>query len=196
MFRGTVRYASVHAHLGRSASRRDDLESLLYSLVFLLKGKLPWQGYQGDNKGYLVCRKKMGTSAEALTRSLAPAFRQFGEVVMNLRFDEEPKYGALITLFDPLCGQAGPTRPVLTEGAAKVGQKRGRETLDEEPGTAPRKKVRLGQPATQWITVYNAHKPMKQVRAGGRAGPGLWLSSLMDTARNLFYMGEATLVHT
>ena len=27
---------------------------------------------------------------------------------------------------------------------------------------APRKKIRLGMPATQWITIYNAHRPMKQ----------------------------------
>jgi hypothetical protein len=44
--RGTIRYASVHAHLGRIASRRDDLESLAYTLVFLLDGGLPWQGCQ------------------------------------------------------------------------------------------------------------------------------------------------------
>jgi hypothetical protein len=36
----------VHAHLGRIRSRRDDLESLAYTLVFLLRGRLPWQGYQ------------------------------------------------------------------------------------------------------------------------------------------------------
>lgn len=46
--------------------------------------------------------------------------------------------------------------------AVAVGQKRGRETDELAEDTAPKKKVRLGLPATQWITVYNAHRPMKQ----------------------------------
>ena len=58
----------MHAHLGRTPSRRDDLESLAYTLLFLLNGRLPWQGFQGDNKGYLVAKKKMATSAETLCR--------------------------------------------------------------------------------------------------------------------------------
>ena len=44
--RGTITYASVHAHLGRTSSRRDDLESLAYTLIFLIRGRLPWQDYQ------------------------------------------------------------------------------------------------------------------------------------------------------
>jgi hypothetical protein len=65
-------------------------------------------------------------------------------------------------LFEPLVGPAG-QRPILIEGAAKVGQKRMREADDVLEGDqGPKKKIRLGLPATQWITVYNAHRPMKQ----------------------------------
>ena len=45
----------------------------------------------------------------------------------------------------------------------QVGQKRSREAMEaDELDLAPKKKIRLGLPATQWITVYNAHRPMKQ----------------------------------
>ncbi|KAJ8490900.1 hypothetical protein OPV22_012621 [Ensete ventricosum] len=162
VFRGTVRYASVHAHLGRTASRRDDLESLAYTLIFLHRGRLPWQGYQGDNKSFLVCKKKMATSAEMLCCFCPPPFKQFLELVVNMKFDEEPNYSKLISLFDGLIGTNPASRPINTDGAQKVGQKRGRLTIDDEEQSQQRKKIRLGVPATQWISVYNARLPMKQ----------------------------------
>ncbi|GLT71342.1 hypothetical protein SLA2020_433710 [Shorea laevis] len=161
MFRGTVRYASVHAHLGRTASRRDDLESLAYTLIFLHRGRLPWQGYQGDNKSFLVCKKKMATTPEVLCCFCPPPLKQFLEIVMNMKFDEEPNYAKLISLFDSLLGSNPTLRPINTDGAQKVGQKRGRLNIEEDDGQ-PKKKVRLGVPATQWISVYNARQPMKQ----------------------------------
>lgn len=122
------------------------MESLAYTLIFLLKGRLPWQGYQGDNKGFLVCKKKMATSAEVLCRFVPHAFKTFMEAVINLKFDEEPKYGAMAQLFEPLCGPAGPARPLCTDGAAKAGAKRKAEALDEEGDDGrPKKRVRLGQ---------------------------------------------------
>ncbi|KAA3486389.1 Casein kinase I-like protein [Gossypium australe] len=123
VFRGTIRYASVHAHLGRTGSRRDDLESLAYTLIFLIKGRLPWQGYQGDNKSFLVCKKKMATSPELMCCFCPAPFKQFLEA---------------------------------------VGQKRGRLVINLEEDEQPKKKIRLGSPATQWISVYNARCPMKQ----------------------------------
>ena len=83
---------------------------------------------------------------------------------MNLKYDEDPKYSWMIALFEPLCGSAL-HRPIkISESTlAKVGQKRTRDMLDDkDEEEAPKKKVRIGIPALQWITVYNAHRPMKQ----------------------------------
>ncbi|OVA08560.1 Protein kinase domain [Macleaya cordata] len=166
IFRGTVRYASVHAHLGRTGSRRDDLESLAYTLVFLLRGRLPWQGYQAKNKGFLVCKKKMATSPETLCCFCPQPFRQFVEYVVNLKFDEEPNYPKYISLFDGIVGPNPDIRPINTDGAQKlihqVGHKRGRFTMEEEDDEQPKKKIRMGMPANQWMSVYNARRPMKQ----------------------------------
>ncbi|KAM5550312.1 hypothetical protein ABKV19_027486 [Rosa sericea] len=162
IFRGTIRYASVHAHLGRTGSRRDDLESLAYTLIFLIKGRLPWQGYQGDNKSFLVCKKKMSTSPELMCCFCLPPFKQFLEAVTNMKFDEEPNYAKLISFFESLIEPCVPLRPIRIDGALKVGQKRGRIALNFEDDEQPKKKVRLGSPATQWISVYNARRPMKQ----------------------------------
>jgi hypothetical protein len=85
--------------------------------------------------------------------------------VVNLKFDEEPDYAKYVSLFDGIVGPNPDIRPINTEGAQKlihqVGQKRGRLTMDEED-EQPTKKIRLGMPATQWISIYSAHRPMKQ----------------------------------
>jgi serine/threonine protein kinase len=159
IFRGTIRYASVHAHLGRTGSRRDDLESLAYTLIFLLRGRLPWQGYQGENKSFLVCKKKMATSPDLMCVFCPPPFKLFLETVTNMKFDEEPNYPKLISVFDELI-EPQHLRPIRIDGALKTGQKRARGNHDEDE--QPKKKVRLGSPANQWISVYNARKPMKQ----------------------------------
>lgn len=165
-FRGTVRYASVHAHLGRTPSRRDDLESLAYTLVFLLGGRLPWQGYQGENKGFLVCKMKMSTPPDILCGIFPNPFKLFVEYVVNLKFDEEPNYAKCISFFDLIISPIPDLRPLNTDGADNltlmVGHKRSRVIFIDDDDEQPRKRVRIGVPASQWISVYNSRQPIKQ----------------------------------
>ena len=39
---GTSRYASIYNHNGSNLSRRDDLISLGYVMILMMRGSLPW----------------------------------------------------------------------------------------------------------------------------------------------------------
>jgi len=77
---GTPRYASVNNHLGVEQSRRDDLESIGYMLVYFLKGSLPWQGLKARNpqrKYSLILEKKQSVSVSALCHGLPLQFAEY-----------------------------------------------------------------------------------------------------------------------
>ena len=76
-------------------------------------------GVQGEDKGFQVCRKKMATSAEVLCNYNPPEFCKFTEAVLEMKFDEDPKYAALIALFEPIL--AGCVhKPICVDSAIKV----------------------------------------------------------------------------
>lgn len=97
-FSGTVRYASVNAHLGRWLSRRDDLESLGYMLLYLYNGSLPWQGYSGEDKNMQVCETKGRLTVDAMCRGAPEVLQYFLAYVRQMKFEELPDYDYLLLL--------------------------------------------------------------------------------------------------
>jgi len=100
---GTARYASINAHLGRELSRRDDLESIGYTLLYFLKGKLPWQDVKGSNrkaKYKKIKEMKLSLSVDKLCEGAPSCFSVYMNYVRNLNFAEAPSYKHLRKLFE------------------------------------------------------------------------------------------------
>lgn len=99
---GTARYASIWTHKGVSQSRRDDLESIGFVLVYFLISKLPWQGLKistKHEKWRKICRVKAGTPLEVLCKGIPSQFREYLTAVRRLKYEETPNYRYLIDLF-------------------------------------------------------------------------------------------------
>lgn len=111
-FTGTARYASLNQHCGIEHSRRDDIESIGYILMYFLRGNLPWQGYgqrfiDQKNHEQLHNRIKMDTSIEELCKGYPPEFAAFLQHSRSLGFYQEPDYSYLRRLFRDLFIQKG-----------------------------------------------------------------------------------------
>lgn len=102
---GTARYASINTHMGFEQSRRDDLESLGYVLMYFLRGSLPWQGLKATTKKQKyerIMERKVTTTTEMLCKGFPSEFRSYFEHVRSLRFDDRPDYDYLKRLFREL----------------------------------------------------------------------------------------------
>ena len=103
-FVGNKRMASINAHLGLELSRRDDLISIGYNLIYLLKGGLPWQGIKGKDRSNKLAQKKIQIPNDVLCSGLPNEFLHYLNYCKNLKFEERPDYKFLKGLFGKLLG--------------------------------------------------------------------------------------------
>lgn len=128
---GTLRFASINNHHGRTQSRRDDLESLAYSILYLFTGHLPWEALSprsGENYNSKILEMKEHIDIESLCQGLPPQFVSFVKHIRSLRFDSTPNYVYLFSLLTQCISacKASNTKPAPSEHPSKTRSKKTR----------------------------------------------------------------------
>jgi serine/threonine protein kinase len=100
-FIGTSRYASIAVHDGRTYGRKDDLESLSYLLIYLLRGELPWQTSiqdEAESSGFSGIAELKRKYASSFQSDVPGEFIIFMNYCQSLPYDSIPNYNYLKNL--------------------------------------------------------------------------------------------------
>lgn len=93
---GTLPYMSINIHLGLPACPRDDLESLAYVFIYLLRGSLPWHHPEEQLLSEKATRSsKQRADIMQLCKGLPVEFEMLLRYVKGLRSDDSINYAAL-----------------------------------------------------------------------------------------------------
>ena len=92
---GTPTYASINSHNFMELSRRDDLESLGYMLIYFYLGELEWQKIDSTNHTLI---KELKTNVINNTK-IPHVLIEYIKFVRTIEFEEKPYYHYLFELF-------------------------------------------------------------------------------------------------
>ena len=99
---GTARYASRNALRGKCLSRRDDIESFMYMILYFMAKRLPWQGLKAKNLGEKykkIYNYKKEFNYQAFCKNYPKEIITLFEYVYSLAFNEKPSYQYIRELF-------------------------------------------------------------------------------------------------
>lgn len=97
---GTIRYSSLNSHLGIDQTRRDDLQSICYMLIYFLKGQLPWQGLAFEHKfekDHMIMDCKLKLSPSKLCKNLPEEISNVFQYIKGLDYYQDPDYRFIIS---------------------------------------------------------------------------------------------------
>lgn len=90
---GSKNYMSINSHNSLELSRRDDLESLGYMLLYLYNGLLPWNNESDENKILIMKQNILNDN------SIPEIIINYVKRVKKLEFEETPNYKLIIDEF-------------------------------------------------------------------------------------------------
>ena len=101
---GSAIFLSINGNKGYEQSRRDDLESLGYMLIYLANGGIPWYYITNLNisiqkKFFLTYKMKNSITTEALCKGLPKEIVTYLNYCKKLYFEQDPDYNYLRSLF-------------------------------------------------------------------------------------------------
>jgi serine/threonine protein kinase len=119
---GTLPFMSVNCQEGHAQSRRDDIESLAYTIICAARGDLPWTSPCTLRDPEAVLQKKLSSTVEELCEGLPAPFCEFISHVRSLNFDQKPDYQYLHSILSQ-CSQTETDQPdkSLLASAPSVG---------------------------------------------------------------------------
>lgn len=139
---GTARFCSIFCQRGEEEGRRDDMESLGYLWVYLLKGQLPWQGLQANShaeKMEKILATKLATSLTTFCEGLPEEFLTYLTFVREMSQYAVPDYTAIKIMFHNLAKREGIEYDFLYDWSpiSSACQSRGRLLNGEADGSEP-----------------------------------------------------------
>lgn len=116
-FSGTLIYASSNVLKGKESSRRDDLISLGYMLIYLLKRDIPWNSSFKDlnkEKYFNLIYLKDTNSNGELFKGLPDELIEYIKYSRSLKFEQDPDYTHLRSLFKKILLRSDSENNLLT----------------------------------------------------------------------------------
>ena len=128
---GTPLFTSIRGQQGCAQSRRDDLESLVYTIVYSARGELPWAGCRTHEA---ILAKKSSITTEELCHGLPALFCNFVTCIHSLDFEEKPDYQYLHSILS-LCSATETENPQPSKTPSSV---HGRASAQHTPVASDR----------------------------------------------------------